>query len=99
MPIARNNDLSEKVFENNFLYEGAAIFESILKRATKHASAGNASKERGLREKRFFKYFLSASNSLKSILISCNWYTQVNSKLGYITLFAGIFQDGYNLRL
>jgi hypothetical protein len=27
-------------------YEGAAIFERILKCATKHASAGNASEER-----------------------------------------------------
>jgi hypothetical protein len=56
------------VFGNNFPYEGAAIFERILKCATKHASAGNASEERGLKdsgksphliEKRFFKYFLS----------------------------------------
>jgi hypothetical protein len=56
--------ISEKVFGNNFPYEGAAIFESILKCATKHASAGNASEERDsgksphLIEKRIFKYLL-----------------------------------------
>jgi hypothetical protein len=42
--------LSKKVFGNNFPYEGATIFERILKCATKHASAGNASEERGLRD-------------------------------------------------
>jgi hypothetical protein len=43
--------VSKKVFGNNFLYEGAAIFEKILKCATKHASGGNASEERGLRDR------------------------------------------------
>jgi hypothetical protein len=41
---------SEKVFGNNFPYEGAAILERILKCATKHASAGNASEERSLKD-------------------------------------------------
>jgi hypothetical protein len=36
-----------KVFGNNFPYEGAPIFERILKCSTKHASAGNASEEHG----------------------------------------------------
>jgi hypothetical protein len=35
---------------NNFPYEGAAIFERILKCATKHASAGNASEKRSLKD-------------------------------------------------
>jgi hypothetical protein len=56
--------ISEKVFGNNFPYEGAAIFERILKCATKHASAGNASEERDSGKsssslgKEFFKYLL-----------------------------------------
>jgi hypothetical protein len=67
IPVARSNTNSKKVFGNNFPYEGAAIFERILNCATKHASAGNASEERSLKdsgkspyliEKRIFKYFL-----------------------------------------
>jgi hypothetical protein len=44
------NTNSKKVFGNHFHHEGAAIFERILKCATKHASAGNASEERSLKD-------------------------------------------------